>query len=581
MIRALSRLHRDKNDMTDWRARAGSPFTCEKQPAAGSRGMVVSNHPLATAAGAEMLAAGGNAVDAAIATLFTLTVVEPMMVGILGGGVAHLRLPGGEHVIVDGFSTAPAAARPDMYEVIEGPAGGPGGALPTKNQANTLGALAIATPGNTLSWCEILRRYGSLPLADVLAPAIRHAERGFIVTSYLADAIRDAAPELALNPAIAKHLMPGGSPLGQGERLVSGDYAQTLKALATYGPGLIHGGPLGTMIADEIQRLGGIVTEQDIAAFRPIDRAPVRGTYRGFEVIGPPPPTSGGVHVVQMLNILEGYDVAGLGFGSPELLHLIAEAMKIAFADRGVATTDPAFVKAPIERLIDKAYAAERRSQIDPARARSYEPGISTSESANTTHVTTADAKGGIVTMTQTINSLFGARVMIPGTGLIPNNYMANFDPRPNRPLSIAPGKRITSSMAPLVLLKEGKPAFALGLPGGLRIFTSAMQAVLNLVDHGMSLQEAVEAPRIWSQGPSLEVEPTISEAARAGLVAKGHKLVPMPTIGGGMNAIAFGANGTLEGAACWRADGTAMGLGGGLARPGVRFVLGEAKPKA
>ncbi|MBE9603698.1 gamma-glutamyltransferase [Acetobacteraceae bacterium H6797] len=567
--------------MTDWRSRAGSLFTCEKQPARGSRGMVVSNHPLATSAGAEMLAAGGNAVDAAIATLFTLTVVEPMMVGILGGGVAQLRLPDGQHVIVDGFSTAPAAAREDMYRVVEGPAGGPGGSLPTEGNANVVGALAIATPGNTLSWCEILRRYGSLPLADILAPAIRHAERGFAVTPYLADCIQDAAGDFAKNPAIAAVFMPGGTPLKAGDRLINADYAETLKALAAQGPGLIHGGPLGTAIAEHLQSLGGILTAEDIAHFKPLDREPVRGSYRGFEVIGPPPPTSGGVHVVQMLNILEGYDIAGLGFGTPETLHLIGEAMKIAFADRGVATTDPAFVKAPIAKLIDKAYADERRAQIDPEKAKLFEPGISTSESANTTHVTVADAKGGIVTMTQTINSLFGARVMIPGTGLIPNNYMANFDPRPGLALSIAPGKRITSSMAPLILLKGGKPAYALGLPGGLRIFTSAMQAVLNLVDHKMSLQEAVEAPRIWSQGPTLEVEPTISEAAREGLAKRGQKVTPMPTIGGGMNAIAFGEGGALEGAACWRADGTAMGLGGGLARPGVRFVLGDAKPKA
>ena len=245
--------------------------------------------------------------------------------------------------------------------------------------------------------------------------------------------------------------------------------------------------------------------------------------------------------------------------------------LKIAFADRAAATADPAFVKVPVDRLISKAYAAERRAQIDLERAQSWTAGVAPSESPNTTHVTVADRDGHVVSTTQTINSLFGARFILPGTGIIPNNYMYLFDPHPGKALSVAPGKRITTSQAPLIALKDGKPAFALGLPGGLRIFGSAMQAVVNLIDYGMSLQEAVEAPRLWTQGQAVEIEEGYGAAAEA-LKARGHDVAILPHVGGGMNAIAFNDDGSMTGAACWRADGTPVSLGGGLARDNIRF---------
>jgi gamma-glutamyltranspeptidase/glutathione hydrolase len=285
------------------------------------------------------------------------------------------------------------------------------------------------------------------------------------------------------------------------------------------------------------------------------------------------------VHVIQMLNILEGYDLAALGFGTAASTHLIAEALKIAFADRAAATADPAFVSVPVARLLAKAYAEERRALIDPARAGDWQAGVAAGESPNTTHLTVADGEGHIVCATHTINSLFGARFLVPEVGLIPNNYMALFDPRPGNALSIAPGKRITTSQAPLIALREGKPFVALGLPGGLRIFGSAMQALIALIDHGMSLQEAVEAPRIWTQGQALEVEAGIAPEVRAGLGAMGHAVSVLPHVAGGMCAIRFHDDGLLEGAACWRADGTAIGVGGGLARQGVRFWPDLARP--
>ena len=590
-------------------------FACEKRPAIGSRAMVVTNHPLASAAGAEMLLAGGNAVDAAVAALFALTVVEPMMVGILGGGVAHIRLSDGRHVVLDGLSTAPGAAHGAMYETESDE-------LPryrdTVGRANQVGPLAVAVPGALAGWCRALRDFGTLSVEGVTAPAIRLAERGFMATPYLADCVSDLAPDLSRDPGLASLFLPGGAPLRAGARVVQPEYAQTLRTIAREGADALYAGELGGALVETMSRTGGLVTREDLDAYRVIEREPVRGSYRGFEILGPPPPASSGVHVVQMLNLLEGFDIGAMGFGSPDTVHLLAEAMKIAFADRAVATADPAFVDVPVARLTDKAYAEQRRRVIDPARTRRWEPGVhgverepaearktgrdsrpergrsgagpesgparhtgrETSadpggpghESHCTTHVTVADAEGNVVATTQTINGLFGACVRIPGTGMIANNYMFNFDPHPGRALSVEPGKRVFTSMAPMMVRRDGRLLYALGLPGGLRIFPSALQALVNLVDHGMTLQEAVEAPRIWTEGGVLEMEEAFPEAVEKALVERGHEVARLQRIGGGMNAIALGSDGSLTGAACWRADGTPVAIAGGLARAGVRF---------
>jgi gamma-glutamyltranspeptidase/glutathione hydrolase len=331
---------------------------------------------------------------------------------------------------------------------------------------------------------------------------------------------------------------------------------------------------LGDRLVECMEKTGGFVARVDLTDYKVTERAPIRGQYRGWEVLGPPPPAASGVHITQMLNILEGYDIASLGFGTVDTLHLLAEVLKIAFADRAEASGDPDFVKVPVERIVAKAYADARRSALDLARASAWTGGLAAAEGADTTHLTVADRLGNVVCTTQTINSLFGARFIVPGTGMIPNNYMNNFDPRPGNALSIAPGKRVTTSMSPMMAAKDGKVRYALGLPGGRKIFPSALQALINLIDHGMSLQEAVEAPRIWTEGPVLEVEHGIPEAVRKGLEARGHKLQIMPTVAGGMNAIQFHDDGSMTGAACWRADGVAAALGGGLARAGVRFEL-------
>ena len=555
-------------------------FTCEKQPATGSRGMVVANHPLASAAGAEMLLAGGNAIDAAVACLFALTVVEPMMVGVLGGGLAHIRLADGRHIILDGLSTAPAAARADMYDCVSDNLAT---YRDTRGRANAVGARAVAVPGALKGWCDALTRYGTMALEDVIAPAIRLARRGFTVSPYLANCVSDCAADIALDKNLAALFLPGGAPIAAGARLILPAYADTLTLIATRGADALYGGPLGAAVAAYIAQAGGLITEADLAAYKTAERAPVRGTYRGYEIIGPPAPASSGMHIVEMLNILEGFDIARLRFGTADGVHLLAEALKIAFADRAVSTADPAFVKVPAERLTAKDYAAERRAHIDMTRAKQWSAGLAPGdgqmaapgESADTTHVTTADAQGNVVASTQTINGLFGACAQIPGTGMIANNYMYNFDPHPGAVMSIAPGKRVFTSMAPMMALRGAKPAFALGLPGALRIFPSALQAILNIIDHGMSLQEAVEAPRVWTEGGALEREPAFADAVARELAARGHDVIRVPRVAGGMNAIRFNDDGSMTGAACWRADGTPVAIAGGPARADARFSTG------
>ena len=546
-------------------------FACEKRPASGAAGMVVTNHPLGTAAGLQMLAEGGNAVDAAVAALLTLTVVEPMMVGIAGGGLSHLRLPDGRHVVVDALSTAAAAMHAEMYRPASDD---PARAMEAADRRNLVGPSAVAVPGNLAGWCRMQASFGRLPFADVVEPAIRAAARGFNVTPYLTGAIAEHRADLAEDAEMARLFLRDGAPLPPGTRLAMPDYAESLRLVQRDGAAALHGGALGAALAERLATGGadaGFVTLADLAAYRPVEREAIFGQYRGHTIAGPPPPASSGVHVTQMLNMLEGFDVAGMGFGAPALMHLMAEIIRVGFEDRRAASGDPDFVDVPVARYTSKAYAAEARARLRETADAS--PAAAGAEGACTTHVTAADRDGTIVAATHTINGLFGARIMVPGTGIIPNNYMSNYDPRPGRAMSIVPGKRVPTSMAPMIVLREGRPVFALGLPGGVRIFPSAFQAIVNLIDHGMSVQEAVEAPRLWTDGPTLELEPGYAPMADA-MAAKGHRVVPVKAAGGGMNAIAFAPDGTMTGAACWRADGTVAAQGGGLARPGVRFTL-------
>ena len=368
--------------------------------------------------------------------------------------------------------------------------------------------------------------------------------------------------------------MPNGQPLHPGDRVLNGDYAETLRLIAREGADALTTARSAGLTPSIWRRRAGMCPSPTWQRIAPRSAWRCAGLIAGSSIVGPPPASSGPLHIIEMLNILEGYDLHAMGFGTPDTLHLLAEVLKIAFADRAAATADPDFVAVPVERLTSKSYAAERRAGIDLSRAQHFTAGVAAGKSANTTHLTVADGAGNIVASTQTINSLFGARYMVPGTGMIPNNYMYLFTPHPGRANSVAPGKRVTSSMSPMIALRDGKPAYALGLPGGLRIFGSAMQGLINLIDHRMPVQQAVEAPRLWTQGYQVEIERGFGADTAQALRDRGHDVALMPTVAGGMSAIQFHPDGTMTGAACWRADGTPIGIGGGPARPGVRFRL-------
>lgn len=540
-----------------------------KQPVTASRAVVTTNHPEASAAALQILAMGGNAVDAAVAALFSLSVVEPMMVSPHGAGF-FVNRDGrtGEIATIDNYAAVPLKASANMFRPIPGSLEND-----TEDGENDHGYLSVATPGNLAGWCHAAERYGSLPLTELVEPAIRQARHGFLASPYLAQCIQDESAILARFPASAAVFLPGGVPAKAGERIVRADYALTLERMGRHGAAELIDGETAHAVAADMAANGGLLTVEDGRTYRIHERTPLRGSYRGYEIVAMGPVSSGGLHILQMLRILEGFDVRAAGFGTVEGVHLLAEALKIAFADRRQYVADPAEVDIPIDWLTSDEYAAARRSEITGQGGRSgdYGPGAGPIGSANTTHLNVIDANGTMVSVTQTLNWLFGSRVTTPGTGMLLNDCMKLMDPVPGRTNSIKPGKRILSSMSPTLILKDGKPWLAIGTPGGARIFGSVMQGIINLIDHGMSPQEAVEAPRCWTMGPVLEIEDTYDHLPSlvSGLEGRGYRVDVVAKIAGGMSAIHVdGASGSITGAACWRADGAPAGLSGGDARP-------------
>ena len=533
-----------------------------KQPAVASRGMVTSNHPLASLAGTEILVQGGNAVDAAIGTMFALTVVEPMMVTIFGAGFVNIRLADGTSTVIDNYVTVPSAARPDMFEPIPGSLD-----HKVKGELNEVGHLSVAVGGTLLGWATAIEKYGRLRLSEVMQPAIRFAREGFRVSAYLQSITKMQEANIRRYPETAKVFLPGGSVPAVGDRIVRPEYAETLAAIAAHGPDYLYQGPLGRAIADDMAANGGLITMDDIEQYQIFERAPVRGTYRGYEIIGPPPPSSGPLHIIQMLNLFEGFDLRAMGFGTPDTVHLWAEVMKLAFADRTEYVADPSSTAVPVEWLTSKEYAEERRPELNLKRSQQFASGVAPASLVeSTTHCTAIDSDGNIVSTTNTLHMGFGSKVTVPGTGMLLNDCMELMDPNPGRTNSIAPRKRVLSSMSPVIVLKDGAPFMTLGCPGGLKIFGAVAQAISNVIDHEMSLQAAFEAPRMWGRGPVLEVERGFSALAglKADLESRGHAIETPLKVAGGMNGSMRRPDGLLEGAACWRADGAPMGYSGG-----------------
>jgi gamma-glutamyltranspeptidase/glutathione hydrolase len=599
-------------------ALAGENLPTYKQEVVASQGVVATNHPLASAAGQMMLAKGGNAVDAIVAAYFALSVVEPEMSSPFGSGFVNLYTATGEAITLDNYAVAPGEATPDMYTLFHPGDERAQAELSHKvaGDENETGFRSIGVPGNLKAWLWLLREYGSggIGLRDVLAPAIDFARNGARLSPAVADRIRASRERCGPFAGWSEQFLPNGEIPEAGERFRRPAYARTLEALAEAGGTEAAGdrfyrGDIARNIVRYVRENGGILSMDDLAWYWGGGlsdlsdeqglrlRTPVRGTYRGYEIVAMPPTSSGGTHIVEILNILEGFDLRASGFGTPRTLHLLTEAMKIAWADRDAYMGDPDYAHRdpsfrypppPVERIIDKGYASERRKEIDPERARAFAPGdfgeaVTSSpgffhESWNTTHATAMDAAGNVVSMTQTLNHLFGSCVALPGdepgSGLLLNNTMALFDPDPRpgfeRANAVAPRKRMLSSMSPTIVLKDGKPYFALGTPGGTRIYATVLQGIVNVIDHGMSIQQAVEAPRIWTMMyGAAEVEEGFPEEVTAALGALGHETKRVRTVAGGMNGVLRDPEtGLLHGGACWRRDGSAAGWSGGDALP-------------
>ncbi|MDH6056892.1 gamma-glutamyltransferase [Umezakia ovalisporum] len=550
-------------------------------PLGNKKGMVVSAHPLASDAGITMLRKGGNAVDAAVATTFAISVVEPFSAGIGGGGFLLIHSgKTGEIKALDFRERAPLKATKDMYLDGEGK---------VRPHGSVTGYLAVATPGTVAGMYEVHRRYGKLPWSEVLKPAIALAQHGFILRSVLSpNYFTDHQTRLETmlnNPGMRKIFTRDGDFYQPGERLVQRDLAWTLTEIARY-PQSFYTGNIARAIASDMAKNGGLITLQDLKAYKPIWRTPVCGQFRQAKICSMPPPSSGGVHLLQMLNIIGDTDLKSLGWHHPDGLHLMVEAMKIAYADRSEYLGDPDFIKVPVAQLISPSYAKKRRQQIDMERAKpttEVKPGdlrsfptshsLLGSESTETSHLTVVDEQRDAVSLTFTINLNFGAGVVTPGTGIVLNNEMDDFAIAPgvpnafglvgNEANAIAPRKTPLSSMTPTIITENGRLRLALGTPGGSTIITQVLQIILNVLEHDMDIGAALSVPRIHHQWlpDQLRVERwgldtlTLQELRR-----RGHNIKESDSWGNA-NAIAVTADGDLEAAADPRGEGFPRGL--------------------
>ena len=532
-----------------------SAWIIGKEQAEADRGMVASLHPLASAAGLEMLKAGGNAIDAAVATAFAIGVVEPFMSGV--GGVAALvfhNAKTGRTIVVDGSSTAPLDAREDSFELdAADTAGGLYGWRGTVGNAANEGFRAPIVPGMPAAMLYAHETYGSGKISrkQLLAPAIKLAEEGFPVDPYVASLTAFHQRMLKKHAeAFRTYFHADGTPLQPGsigtdpDRLVQKDLARTLTLLAEHGPDVFYRGEIAEMIVDDIQANGGMISLEDMASYtvREFD-APLTATYRGYTLQGIPK-TSGCVTAFQMLNILEQFDLAALGAGSADATHLLVEASRRAFQDRLTHLADPDRQPVPFEGVLSKAYAAQLAATIDPSRATpeigpgdpwAFEPGGrprglkrpgGDGSDTCTTHLTAVDEERNVVTLTTTLGELFGSGVMPKGTGVLLSGGMTWFNPEPGTVNSIEPGKRIFWAPTPTIVLNPaGRPILALGAPGGRRIISAVMQSIVNALDFGMGVQDAVTAPRIHAEGPTTQAEARLGPSVLSDLAARGHRL--------------------------------------------------------
>ncbi|OYU48072.1 MAG: gamma-glutamyltransferase [Rhizobiales bacterium PAR1] len=535
-------------------------------PVLAQNGMVSSQERRASEIGVEILRRGGNAVDAAVATGFALAVTLPRAGNLGGGGfmLVHLAKTG-ETIAIDYREIAPAAATRDMFLDSKGD--------PDPEKSRDSG-LSVGVPGTVRGLALAHEKYGSgkFTLANLIEPAARLAREGIPVEEDLADSLPAATAKFAKFPASAAIFLKDGKALPRGDRLVQSDLATTLEAIRQQGPETFYAGRIASQIAKSVRDAGGVMTEADLAAYKPVLRPVVRGSYRGYEIASMPPPSSGGVHLVQILNILEGFDLKSMGAGSAAHLHTLAEAMKPAYADRATFLGDPDRVKIPVKGLTSKKYAEAQRAGIDPLRARKAEALKSGDplpyESDQTTHFSVVDREGNAVSNTYTLNFSYGMGMVAAGTGVLMNNEMDDFSAKTGAQNayglvggdtnSVAPGARPLSSMTPTFLFRNGKLVMVTGSPGGSRIITTVLQVITNVVDFGMNIAEAVAAPRIHHQWKpdAVLIETGLSPDSLRILTDRGHE-VRLGTTSGSANSILITPEG-ITGASDPRQRGTA-----------------------
>jgi len=500
-------------------------------PVAAEHGMVVTAQHLATHAGVDVLKSGGNAVDAAVAVGYALAVVYPAAGNLGGGGFMTIQLADGRRTFLDFREKAPLAATADMFLDADGK---------VVKGASTESHLAVGVPG-TVSGMEMARaKYGTMQRSQLIAPAIKFAQEGFVLEQGDISMLQTATDAFKKDPASAEIFLNHGEPFQAGQKLVQKDLAQTLKRISEMGEDGFYRGAVGAALVSSSQAGKGIITQADLDQYSTRELKPIVCNYRGYEIISAPPPSSGGVVICEMLNILEGYSLREMGFRSAQAVHYQIEAMRHAYVDRNSYLGDPDFVSNPVEHLLDKNYAGKIRGIIDPYNAgisREVKPGVAPHEGTNTTHYSIIDQWGNAVSVTYTLNDWFGAKLTATGTGVLLNNEMDDFTAKVGVANSfglmqgeanmIEPGKRPLSSMSPTIVAKGGTPLMVLGTPGGSRIITTVLLTLLNVIDYGMDMQQAVDAPRFHQQWlPNVtNLEPyAISPETRKTLEEWGHK---------------------------------------------------------
>jgi gamma-glutamyltranspeptidase / glutathione hydrolase len=530
----------------------------------GTKGMVVAAQPLAAAAGLDMLKRGGNAVDAAVATAFALNAAEPFASGLGGGGFMVIYLARTKKVTIVNFrEKAPAAATPTMF-TEKGD---------RQDEWRQERGTAVGVPGMLAGWNYALKKYGTRSLTQAAARAIEIAETGFPVSATFSQIDKDEYEKLLKNAGESSRYLNGGIPFEPGEVFKNPELAATLRLICAKGPDEFYKGEIAKKIIAAVRAKDGIMTLEDLAAYQPVEVDPIKGTYRGYTIYTLPPPGTGGLHIIQLLNVAEGWPLKEWGPATPASIHHLSEAMRFIFADKDRYDGDPDFVSIPVGLLTSKDYAQEIRNKIGADRVAgqySYAKSDPVQEKKeNTTHVGVIDEEGNIVALTQSINDFFGTGIVPEGTGFLLNDHMADFSTDPDSPNAPRPNRRPVSNMGPLIMFKDGKPFLSLGSPGGARIFPSLVQIIINIVDFGMSLDEAIEAPRFFTYSSGgkarpIAVEPRISKATLQALEKLGHKITlkdPYDKYFGGAQGLMILRGGKLiHGGADSRRDGVGAG---------------------